>query len=47
MRCLKHGEGVGKVCMACQVEREHRARSVMLLVAILIIAVFILYQLGR
>jgi len=33
--------------MACQVERERQSCSVMLLVAMLIIAVFILYQLGR
>ena len=47
MHCLKHGDVIGKVCMACQVERERRSRSVVALVAMLIIAVFILYQLGR
>ena len=46
-RCWKHGEMIGKVCMACQVEREHLARSVVALVAMLLIITFILYLLGR
>jgi hypothetical protein len=46
-QCWKHGEMIGKVCMACQVEREHRTRSVMALVAMLLIMTFILYLLDR
>ena len=47
MRCWRHGEMIGKVCMACQVEQEHRTRSVVALVALLTVVSFLLYLLTR
>jgi hypothetical protein len=47
MRCLRHGEVIGKVCMACLLEREHRQRSGVAIVALLALASFVLFLLTR
>lgn len=47
MRCLRHGEVIGRVCTACQVEREHRQRSVVALFALLTLVSFLIFVLTR
>ena len=47
MRCLRHGDVIGKVCMACLLEREHRQRGVVVLFALLTVVSFLLFLLSR
>jgi hypothetical protein len=47
MRCLRHGDVIGKVCMACLLEREQRQRSVVALFAMLTLVSFLIFLLTR
>ena len=47
MHCLRHGDVIGKVCMACLLEREQRQRSVVALFAMLTLLGFLIFLLTR
>lgn len=49
MKCVRHGEMGGKVCLACKAEREQRNRANYLLVTLVglaVLALVVAYQAG-